>query len=158
MTLSSLQGESQVNVFHLLVEIGLLPSMFIKWEKSDLNQQSKPWLIFFCINNPIMYINKDLEICAYLQQKSWLLLWSLPHQVLYIIQYCCLLVQPLQGPFTTPCYSRSFDPLPWLHIWCHYCLVQPLDPYQFSITALFFIPSITLLLKLGCWGMSNALH
>ena len=25
MTLSSLQGESQVNVFHLLVEIGLLP-------------------------------------------------------------------------------------------------------------------------------------
>ena len=94
--------------------------------------------------------SKDLEICAYLQQKSWLLLWSSPHQVLYIIQYCCLLVQPLQGQFTTPFYSRSFDPLPWLHIWCHYCLVQSLDPYQFSITALFLIPSITLSLKLGC--------
>ena len=94
--------------------------------------------------------SKDLEICAYLQQKSWLLLWSSPHQVLYIIQYCCLLVQPLQGQFTTPFYSRSFDPLPWLHIWCHYCLVQPPDPYRFSITALFLIPSITLSLKLGC--------
>ena len=94
--------------------------------------------------------SKDLEICAYLQQKSWLLLWSSPHQVLYIIQYCCLLVQPLQGQFTRPFYSRSFDPLPWLHIWCHYCLVQPSDPYQFSTTALFLIPSITLLLKLGC--------
>ena len=110
---------------------------------------SKPWLILSCINNPVMH-SKDLEICAYLQQKSWLLLWSSPHQVLYIIQYCCLLVQLLQGQFTTPFYSRSFDPLPWLHIWSHYYLVQPLDPYHFSIMALFLIPSITLSLKLGC--------
>ena len=32
MTLSSLQGESQVNVFHLLVEIGLLPLIFINMD------------------------------------------------------------------------------------------------------------------------------
>ena len=87
--------------------------------------------------------SKDLEICAYLQQKSWLLLFTSFSIAVFLSS---LSKVNLPHHFTAGALIHylgyTYDAI--------YCLVQSLDPYQFSITALFFIPSITLSLKLGC--------